>query len=163
MSQNQQPKGAELKIVYVLILFLLSSCSLPLLRTDKIKTCPLTFSRNHQLFPETQVGLTQFATFSRIWVSWYLNTWVTCHLEMDSHGPTYFSLVPCNDLDLSCWILSHTHKHISCPSQHCWANFSFVFCCIRAFVCRDPWTFIPKLLSSFCMVTCPLAWICYAI
>lgn len=137
MSQNQRPKGFEVKIVYVLILFLLSSSSLPLLRTDRIKICPLTFSQNLQFFPEALVALTLFATFSRIWVSWYLNTWASCHLELDS--PTILFLVPCNDLDLICWILSHIHKHMPCPSLYCWANFPFVFCCMSAFVYRDWW------------------------
>lgn len=86
------------------------------MRTDRIKTCPLTFSHNLQYFLEALVGLTAFAAFSRIWVSWYLKTCVTCHLELDSQSPTILFLVPFNDLGLSCWILPHIHKHISCPA-----------------------------------------------
>lgn len=167
MSPSQQAKEIEFEILHVLIFFLLSPGSHPCVENWQtcnmlwILTMILTFSHDLQFFPGVLVGLTPLAMCSRTWVSCYLSTLLTCQLELDSHQSNIFSCI-CNDLGPRCWILTHIHECISCSPFTVQQTRSFVFCHMSAFIC-SPCTFLPNLLSSFCILACHLAGICYVI
>lgn len=92
----------------------------------------LTFSHNLQFFPEALAGLTPFAMCYRAWISCYLNTHFTCHLELDSHQSNIFSLhlqrlrPQLLNLNPHSWmhINPHSWTHIQLP-LHCSANLLF--------------------------------------